>query len=90
MNSVTHKLVYCAFMECALSAFSVGINTSELNTKYETNFTISYGRLSEIRASDFQSLFQARPETFCNFIFYLHSNLKLLCQIHITHAPPNI
>ena len=83
-----NKLVYYAFLKSASSAFSVGINTSELNTKYQTNLQF-HMEDCEIWASDFQSLFQARPETFCNFIFYLHKNLKLLCQIHITDAPPN-
>ena len=42
--------------------------------------------------TDFQLVFQAHPETFCTFIFPLHSNLKLICQIeiHITHAPTNV
>ena len=42
--------------------------------------------------TDFQLVFQAHPETFCTFIFPLHSNLKLICQIeiYITHAPTNV
>ena len=41
--------------------------------------------------TDFQLVFQAHHETFCTFIFPLHCNLKLICQIeiHITHAPTN-
>ena len=42
--------------------------------------------------TDFQLVFQTHRETFCTFIFPLHSNLKLICQIeiHITHAPTNV
>ena len=42
--------------------------------------------------TDFQLVFQAHPETFYTFIFPLHSNLKLICQIeiHITHTPTNV
>ena len=42
--------------------------------------------------TDFQLVFQAHHETFCTFIFPLHSNLKLIYQIeiHITHAPTNV
>ena len=42
--------------------------------------------------TDFQLVFQAHNETFCTFIFPLHSNLKLIYQIeiHITHAPTNV
>ena len=42
--------------------------------------------------TDFHLVFQAHHETFCTFIFPLHSNLKLICQIeiHITHAPTNV
>ena len=37
--------------------------------------------------SGFQSLLQAGSETFCSYIFHLHSNLKLseLIQIHIRY-----
>ena len=41
--------------------------------------------------NDFQSLFQAHPETFCSYFPFAY-NLKLLFQIqlHITYAPPNV
>ena len=35
-----HKLVYCAFLESASNALSVGINQNEINTQYQTNYTV--------------------------------------------------
>ena len=34
------KHMYCAFLDSASSAFSAGINKSEINIEYQTNFAI--------------------------------------------------